>query len=261
MAEYVVGPYERISYTGSMVQRDKTVVFVGTGLPMIAILHAQRTHAPDINIIFEAGSLGVILWMGLPLSVGDTRASTRSCIVKGLCLSFELQQRGHSDIAFIGGAQVDEYGNINSTCMGDVYEKPRVRFPGSGGAGAMAANSARTIMILALEKRRFTKVCDFITSIGYGDGSPGYRWRAGVHGDGPYRVICDSALFGFREDRKMELLQVRPGLTKEEIHARCDFDLLFAPQVVEMPDPPPDDLKLLIDVIDPEHYFLGKKVV
>jgi glutaconate CoA-transferase subunit B len=149
MAEY--GPFEMIAYTGSRVLEDETIVFVGTGLPIIASMHAQLTHAPNLNMIFEAGSFGAILEQGLPLSVGDTRAFRKAVYAKGLCAAFELTQRGYVDYAFIGGAQIDMYGNINSHFEGGTYWKTKTRFPGSGGAGAMAANCEKTIAIMALE--------------------------------------------------------------------------------------------------------------
>ena len=151
------GPFEMIAYTGSRVLEDDTIVFVGTGLPIIAAMHAQHTHAPNLNMIFEAGSLGAVLEQGLPLSVGDTRAFRKARFAKGLCAAFELTQRGYADVAFIGGAQIDMYGNINSHFQGGNYNRPGTRFPGSGGAGAMAANCERTIAIMALEKRRFVQ--------------------------------------------------------------------------------------------------------
>lgn len=180
MPEY--GPFEMIAYTGSRVLEDESIVFVGTGLPIIAAMHAQLTHAPSLNMIFEAGSVAAILEQGMPLSVGDTRAFRKACFAKGLCGAFELTQRGYADYAFIGGAQVDMFGNICSTYEGGTYSKPRVRFPGSGGAGAMAANCEKTIAIMALEARRFVPKVEFITSIGFGDGSPEYRGKS--RGDG-----------------------------------------------------------------------------
>jgi len=256
-----IGPYEMICFYGAKVLEDNTIVFAGTGLPMLACLFAQRTWAPNLNVIFEAGSLGVQMWMGLPLSVGDTRASTRSCIVKGLCFAFESQQRGYSDYGFIGGAEIDKYGNINSTCFGE-YEKPKTRFPGSGGAGAMAANSDRVIAILALEKRRFRDKVYFITSLGFGDGSSDYRWKSGVHGRGPYRVVTDVALFGYDvgNTNRMMLLEYHPDMSIEAIQDRCELELLVAPDVKKMEIPSEDHLNLMVTAVDPEHYFLGKTV-
>jgi glutaconate CoA-transferase subunit B len=259
MAEY--GPFEMIAFTGSRVLEDETIVFVGTGLPIIASMHAQLTHAPNLNMIFEAGSFGAILEQGLPLSVGDTKAFRKAVYAKGLCAAFELTQRGHVDYAFIGGAQIDMYGNINSHFEGGTYWKTKTRFPGSGGAGAMAANCEKTIAIMALEKRRFVNKIDFVTSIGFGDGSADYRRKAGVMGSGPYRVITNQAVFGFDEEtRRMMLLEVLPGKTAADIQELVSFELLISPDLREMKEPGDEDLRLLREVIDPEGYFLKRKV-
>ncbi len=259
MAEY--GPFEMIAYTGSRVLEDETIVFVGTGLPIIAAMHAQLTHAPNLNMIFEAGSLAAILEQGMPLSVGDTRAFRKALFAKGLCAAFELTQRGYSDYAFIGGAQIDRYGNINSHFQGGKYSTPGTRFPGSGGAGAMAANCEKTIAIMALEKRRFVNKLDFVTSIGFGDGTPDYRLKAGVMGAGPYRVITNQALFGFDEEtRQMMLLEVLPGKTAADIQELVSFELLISPDLKDMDVPTDEDLRLLREECDPDGYFL-KRVV
>jgi glutaconate CoA-transferase subunit B len=259
MAEYT--PMEMIAYTGSRVLEDESIVFVGTGLPIIAAMHAQYTHAPNLLMIYEAGSLAPLLEMGMPLSVGDTRAARKATYLKGLCGVFELTQRGYSDYAFIGGAQIDMYGNICSTIQGEDYRKPQVRFPGSGGAGAMAANCEKTIAIMALEKRRFVEKVDFVTSIGFGDGSPDYRDKAGVMGSGPYRVITNQALFGFDEEtRRMKLLEVKPGVTPQEVQDLVGFELIIPSDVKEMKEPTEDDLKLLRETIDAEGYFLKRQI-
>lgn len=259
MTEY--GPFEMIAFAGSRVLEDETVVFVGTGLPIIAALHAQLTHAPSLNMIFEAGSFGAILEQGLPLSVGDTRAFRKAVYAKGLCGAFELTQRGYADYAFIGGAEIDMYGNLNSTFQGGTYSESKVRFPGSGGAGAMSANCEKTIAIMALEKRRFVEKVQFVTSIGYGDGSPDYREKAGVYGSGPYRVITNEALFGFDpETKRMMLLEVLPGRTAADIQEKVGFELLISPDLKEMAEPTAEDLRLLREECDPDGYFLKRKV-
>ena len=259
MADYT--PFEMIAYTGSRVLEDNKIVFVGTGLPIIASMHAQLTHAPGLGIIFEAGPLTPVLEMGMPLSVGDTRACRKACYLKGLCAVFELTQRGHADYAFIGGAQIDMYGNVNSTFEGGTYTEALTRFPGSGGAGAMAANCEKSIIIMALEKRRFVNKLEFLTSIGFGDGSPDYREKAGVMGSGPYRVITNEALFGFDEESKrMMLLEVAPGKTAEQIQEKVSFELIISPDLKEMAEPTAEDLRLLRTECDPDGYFLARKV-
>ena len=259
MANY--SAVEMIAYTGSRMLEDNKIVFVGTGLPMIAAMHAQLTHAPGLGLIFEAGAVSPVLDTGLPLSVGDTRACRKACYLKGLCAVFELTQRGYADYAFIGGAQIDQYGNVNSTFEGGSYERPRTRFPGSGGAGAMAANCEKTIIIMALEKRRFVKKLDFLTSIGFGDGSAAFRKKSGVAGSGPFRVITHEALLGFDEQsRKMVLLEVAPGKSAQHIQEKVGFKLHLSPNLDAMPEPTEKDLKLLREVCDPEGYFLARKL-
>ncbi len=253
--------FEMIAYTGARVLEDKKIVFVGTGLPIIAAMFAQKTHAPNLGLIFEAGSLAAVLEMGMPLSVGDTRACRKACYLKGLSAVFELTQRGCVDYAFIGGAQIDVFGNVCSTFEGGSYRRPKTRFPGSGGAGAMAANCERTIVIMALERRRFVNKIEFLTSVGFGDGSPDYREKAGVLGSGPYRVITNQALFGFdRETRRMELLEVLPGRKPSDIQGLVEFELMISPRIREMAVPGPDDLRILREICDPEGYFLKRRV-
>jgi glutaconate CoA-transferase subunit B len=240
---------------------DNKIVFVGTGLQMIAAMHAQLTHAPGLGMIFESGALSPFLDIGIPLSVGDTLACRQACYLKGLCAVFELTQRGYADYAFIGGAQIDRYGNVNSTFEGGSYESPRTRFPGSGGAGAMAASCQKTIIIMALEKRRFVKKLDFLTSVGFGDGSATFREKSGVAGSGPFRVITNEALFGFDEQsRKMVLLEVAPGRSAQQIQEKTGFKLHLSPNIAAMPEPTEKDLRLLREVCDPEGYFLARKV-
>ncbi len=259
MVDY--NPYEMIVFTSSKLLKDETTVFIGTGLPMIAALHAQKTHAPNIILLFESGPLGPIMELGLPISVGDTKAGIKSCVMKGLCMAFELTQRGFIDYGFIGGAEIDQYGNVNATMVGDDYFHPKVRFPGSGGAGAMAANCERTIIIMPLEKRRFSKKIHFVTNIGYGDGSTDYRKRAGVLGKGPWRVVTHMALFGFDETtKKMILLEVAPGYKVDDVLAKLDFEPLIPRDgVKQMAMPTPEDVKIIKE-IDPEGLFLKRKV-
>jgi len=259
MEEY--SPVEMIAYTGAKVLEDNRIVFVGTGLPIISAMYAQLTHAPGLHMIFEAGALSPILEIGMPLSVGDTRACHKACYLKGLCAAFELTQRGYADYAFIGGAQIDMYGNVNSTFAGGSYSRMGTRFPGSGGAGAMAANCEKTIVIMALEKRRFVEKLDFLTSIGYGDGSPDYREKAGVMGSGPYRVITNEALFGFDpKSKRMMLLEVAKERTAEQIQEKVSFELLISSGIKEMEVPNIEDLRLLREVCDPEGYFLTREI-
>ncbi|HEY3316014.1 MAG TPA: CoA-transferase [Bacillota bacterium] len=170
-------PREMMVVAGARALPDNKVVFVGTGLPTAAVMLAQLSNAPGTVPVFEAGAVGPTLVRGLPLSVGDSRTASRANFLGGLNASFELTQRGFADYGFIGGAEIDPYGNLNSTMMGrfpEDYQKPKTRLPGSGGAGDMACSCQRTIIIMVHEQRRFNEKLNYI-SPGYLDGSPGAR--------------------------------------------------------------------------------------
>lgn len=256
-------PQEMIVVAGSRVLENNKVIFAGTGLPMVAITLAQLTHAPGIIPIFEAGAVGPTLDRGLPLSVGCSRTTSKANYLQGLNAAFELTQRGFCDFGFIGGAEIDMYGNLNSTMMGqfpEEYQKPRLRLPGSGGASDMAASCERTIIIMAHEKRRFAKKLQYLTSPGYLDGSAGARQRAGLLGQGPYRVITTKALLGFDEaTRRMKLLATMPGETVESVQEHTGFELLVDEEVYEFPPPTEEELRLIREEIDPHGYFIKRK--
>ena len=195
---------------------------------MVGITLAQLTHAPDLIPVFEAGAVGPTLSRGLPLSVGDSRTTSKASFMQGLNSTFELTQRGFIDIGFIGGAEIDPFGNLNSTMIGsfpEEYQKPKARLPGSGGAGDMACSCNKTIIIMAHEPRRFNEKLSYYTSMGYLDGSPGAREKAGLMGDGPHRVITTKALMGFDEaTRRMKILATMPGETVASVKAATGFE-------------------------------------
>jgi glutaconate CoA-transferase subunit B len=257
-------PHEMIVIAGARILEDKKVVFVGTGLPMIATLLARKTHAPGIIPVFEAGAVGPTLESGLPFSVGDSRTSSGASYVRGLNRAFELTQRGFCDYGFIGGAEIDPYGNLNSTMMGqfpEEYQKPKTRLPGSGGASDMASSCERTILIIPHEKRKFNEKLDYITSPGYLDGSPDARKRAGLMGEGPYRVITTKAIMGFDENtRRMKLLHTLPGESVESVQSSTGFKLLIDPNVSEFAAPTETELRLIREEIDPLGFFVKKPI-
>jgi len=262
--ETVYTPQEMIVVAGARTLEDNKVVFVGTGLPMIATVLARRTHAPGLIPVFEAGAVGPTLEAGLPFSVGDSRTSSRASYTKGLNAAFELTQRGFCDFGFVGGAEIDPFGNLNSTMMGkfpEDYQKPRVRLPGSGGAGDMAASCERTILIMPHQKRRFNEKLSYITSPGFLDGTPGARKRAGLLGRGPYRVITTKAVLDFDEaTRRMRLIHTMPGETVESVQAATGFELLVSPAVSEFDPPTDQELRLIREQIDPLGFFVKKPV-
>jgi len=255
---------EMIVVAGSRILEDNKVVFAGTGLHIIAIILAQLTHAPGIVPVFEAGAVGPTLDKGLPLSMGDSRTTYRANYLQGLNASFELTQRGFCDYGFIGGAEIDPYGNLNSTMMGkfpEDYQKPKVRLSGSGGASDMASSCERTIIIMVHEGRRFNEKLNYITSPGYLDGSPEAREKAGLVGKGPHRVITTRAVMGFDDDtRRMKLLATMPGETVESVVDATGFELKIPDKVEKFEPPTAEELKLIREVIDPSGYFIKKKI-
>ncbi len=264
MADYVKDftIQEMLVVAGSRQLEDNKVVFAGTGLPMLCVTLAQLTHARGIIPVFEGGAVGPVLIRGLPLSVGDSRTSCRASYLQGLNSVFELTQRGFIDIGLIGGAEIDPYGNLNSTMIGffpDEYQKPRVRLPGSGGAGDMACSCTRTIIIMAHEQRRFSFRLNYYTSMGFFNGSPGARGKAGLLGKGPFRVITSKALLGFDEGTKrMKIIATMPGETVEKIQKATGFELLVDPDLYEFESPTAQEIRLIREVIDPQGSLIKK---
>jgi glutaconate CoA-transferase subunit B len=237
---------------------DGRTVAVGTGVPCAAAMLAQRTHAPNLVILFEAGGVAPRL-PTMPISVGDSRAFYRAAMATSMADVMETAQRGMIDYTFLGGAQIDARGNLNSTMIGDDYGKPRVRLPGSGGACDLASLCWRVLVVTPHDKRRFVEKLDFLTTPGYLSG-PGAREAAGLApGGGPYRVITDLAVMGYGEaTRRMEVLSLHPGVTMERVRAATGFE----PGVREPPavtEPPTArELQILREEVDPYRYLLGR---
>lgn len=253
---------EIIVVAGAKVLENNRIVFVGTGLPMVATLLAIHTHAPGLIPVFEAGAVGPPLKHGLPISVGDSKTFTGASYVKGLNGAFELTQRGFADFGFIGGAEVDMYGNLNSTMIGDYpdgYQKPKVRLPGSGGASDMAASCDRTILIVPHDKKKFNEKLSYITSPGHLDGSPNARYNAGMQGKGPYRLISTKGIFDFEEKTKrMRLIRIFPGETVESIQAATGFELLVSDNVTQFPAPTKEEVRMIREEVDPLGIFVKR---
>lgn len=252
-------PSELIVAAGARQLEDKKVIFAGTGLPMVGITLAQLTNGPGIIPVFEAGAVGPTLDRSLPLSVGDSRTTSRANFIQGLNSAFELTQRGFIDIGFIGGAEIDPYGNLNSTMIGDFpdnYMKPKVRLPGSGGAGDMACSCTHTILIVQHEQRRFVEKLQYCTSIGHLDGSKDARKRAGFQGHGPKCVITTKAIMGFDDEiKRMKIMATMPGETVESIQDATGFELLVDKDLYECPPPTKEEIRLIREVIDPTQIF------
>jgi acyl CoA:acetate/3-ketoacid CoA transferase beta subunit len=249
-------PTELLACVAAGLLEDGKSVFVGTGLPMIAAMLAQRTHAPNLLIIFEAGGIGPQVPV-LPISVGDSRTFYRAVAASSMHEVMSAGQAGYVDYGFLGAAQIDPYGNLNTTVIGE-WEHPKARLPGSGGASDIGSFCWRTIIVMRQDARRFVERLDFITTPGYLDG-PGARERAGLPADsGPYRVITQLGVYGFDEvSRRMKLLATHPGVTVDDIRAASSFELII-PDEVGTSEPPSPQVRRVLREIDPTGMVIGK---
>lgn len=255
MAERAYSSTELMICIAARLMEDGTGAFIGTGIPMLAAALAKRLYAPNLVPIFEFGGIGASL-EDLPLGVGDIRTFHKALMAAGICDVMETATRGLIEYGFLGGAQIDPYGNLNSTVIGD-HERPKVRLPGSGGANDVGSLCWRTIAIMKHDKRRFVEKVDFITTPGYLDG-PGGRERAGLPAEtGPYRVVSDLALLGYDDKTKrMELLAVNPGVTVEQVVENTGFELIIPKDVGKNEPPTQEELRLLREEIDPHRLYI-----
>jgi len=255
MSEPKYNPSELLICIASRLMQDGNTAFIGTGIPMLAASLAQKMHAPNLVTVFEFGGTGAIL-EELPLAVGERRTFHRAVAASGICDIMETATRGFIEYGFLGGAQIDPYGNLNSTVIGD-YWPPRVRLPGSGGANDVGSFCWRTIAIMRHDKRRFVEKVDFLTTPGY-LGGPGAREAAGLPpGSGPYRVVSNLALLGFDdESKRMKLLATNPGITVEEVIENTGFELVIPDEVSQNPAPSAEELRILREEVDKERLYI-----
>src|SRR5271163_760505 len=206
---------EMLAILSARQLKEGQVVFAGVGVPLLAATLAQRLHGPGLTILFEGGTIGAFVEPGkLPPSTNEQRCTRRANMVLGSTDVLLLLQRGYVDVGFMGGAQIDQYGNLNSSFIGDP-ERPTTRLPGTGGGNDIAS---LTQMIVAMkhEKRRFVEQVDFVTSPGFLTGGDSRR-DSGLTAGGMFRVVTDLGLLGFDEESKrMKLLALHPGVTAAE---------------------------------------------
>jgi acyl CoA:acetate/3-ketoacid CoA transferase beta subunit len=248
---------ELLATVAARMLRNDSSVFVGTGLPVVAAMLAQKTHAPGLVMIFEAGSVSPILPQ-LPISVGDSRTMHKAVAASSMHDLMSMAQGGFVDCGFIGGAQIDARGNINSTVIGE-HSRPKTRLPGSGGANDVASFAHELIVIMRQSARSFVEKVDFVTTPGF-LGGPGARERAGLpSGGGPRRVISQLAVYDFEpETCRMRLFSLHPGVTVEQVRAACGFELVVPAEIGVSPVPTAEDLRLLREEIDPVGIVIGK---
>jgi len=235
--------------------RDGEVVFVGIGLPNLACNLARATHAPDLVLIYESGAVGAVPER-LPVSIGDPSLVTGSLMVCGMADVFQsLLQNGRIEVGFLGGAQIDRFGNINTTVVG-AYDHPDVRLPGSGGAAEIAIHARRTVVISRLSRRAFPETVDFITS-------PGHRIRGrtrrelGMPGAGPVKVVTDKAILeADPSSGELVLAALYPGVEVDEVRDAVGWPLRFRSALAVVNPPTANDLILLRNVLDPHRLYL-----
>jgi glutaconate CoA-transferase subunit B len=219
---------------------------------------AQKTHAPNLMIVFEAGGVAPLL-PEMPISVGDSRTFYRGIMASGMVQIMEACARGTVDYTFLGGAQIDMYGNLNSTQLGPDHSKPKVRFPGSGGANDFASLCWRTMVVTPQDTRRFVEKCDFVTTPGWLQGGDS-REKAGLpKGCGPYRIITNMAVMDFEpESKRMRMISINPGYSEKDVQDNCGFELLKADNITETNPPTDNELRVLREEVDPGRLVIGR---
>ncbi len=238
-------PETMMIIAGSRLLLDHRIVFAGVGAPLVASVLAQRLHAPDLTIILEGGFIGPKMMPGkLPISTNEMRACRQAVMLTGIIDVFLYAQRGLFDYGFIGAAQIDQYGNVNTSFIGGV-EHPKVRLSGSGGANDIVSSCREVFVLTRHEPRRFVERVEFVTSPGYLAGGKS-REEAGLLLGRPSRVVTDLAVMGFDpETRRMRLEALQPEVTVRDVRENTGFDLLVPNSVEALAPPTSQELEAL----------------
>jgi glutaconate CoA-transferase subunit B len=248
---------ELMAFTAAREIADGDVVFVGVGLPNLAVNLALRLHAPKAQLVYEAGVYGARP-SRLPLSIGDPCLVTGALQVMPMneCFLYFLQG-GRIDVGFLGAAQIDRFGILNTTIVGSDYHRPKVRLPGSGGAAEIAWLAKKTVILLPQKRNKFPEKLDFRTSVGHLEGGRS-REELGAPGKGPERVITNLGVYGFDgESREMVLEAVHPGIRVEEVRAEVSWPLRVREPLATTALPDAAALRLLREELDPKRIYLG----
>jgi glutaconate CoA-transferase subunit B len=245
---------ELMTINAARLLRDGDVVFVGVGLPNLACNLARRTHAPSLVMIYEAGVIGAQPER-LPLSIGDPTLVSGALSVCSMYDIFTLYlQRGNIDVGFLGGAQIDRFGNINATVIGD-YHQPKVRLPGSGGAMEIAAWANRCYIMTPHQIRRFPEKVDFRTSAGFLDGRA-EREAAHLRGAGPQAVVTNLGVLEPDENGELVLTALHPGIEVEEVQKNTGWQIKTASELEITAPPRSQELSILREELDPGGIYL-----
>lgn len=247
---------EKMIVAASRLLPKDTAVYVGTGMPLLASALALNTHAPDLLLVYEGGGVGGKPSGRLPIQVSESLTYEDGVIVGSMDYVMSLAQAGWIQYGFLGGAQIDRYGNLNTTVIGD-WDKPKIRLPGSGGGADIASFCDRNIILMQQDKRKFVKELDFLTSPGHLTGK-GAREAVGLpRNSGPYRVITQLGVYGFDEETKeMTLLQLFEGVTLEDVQENSSFEIAIADDWTYVAPPEEEELATL-RALDPDGVVLG----
>ena len=244
-------PTEMMIAASARQLAGERVCFVGVGPPNIACNLAKLTVSPDLELIYEAGVFGAVP-ARLPLSIGDPTLVTGSVMVTSMFELFSYYlEGGLVDVAFLGASQIDRFGNINTTVIGD-YARPKVRLPGSGGACEIAINSKKVFVIMPQSKRSFVEKIDFVTSPGHLGGERPEHWL----GSGPEVVVTNLGMYAFdAATGEMTLESLHPGVTEEQARENTGWELRVASDVAETPAPSEEELRLIREQLDPHGAY------
>jgi glutaconate CoA-transferase subunit B len=236
---------EMMTVVAARALAGRTACFVGIGLPSTAANLARRLHAPDLVLIYESGAIGAKPTR-LPLSIGDGELAETADTVVGVPEVFNYWlQPGRIDVGFLSAAQLDRFGNLNTTTIGEDYRRPSVRLPGAGGAPEIAASCHEVFLMLRHSRRTFVEKLDFITSFGYGDG-PGSRERLGLRGRGPVLVVTDLGVLQPDPDTcELTLTKIHPGGDPDAARAATGWEMAVAGELTETEPPTDEELAVL----------------
>jgi glutaconate CoA-transferase subunit B len=242
MSDYT--PNEMMTIAAARALRNEDVCFVGIGMPSAASNLARLTHAPDITLIYESGTLATKPSV-LPLSIGDGELCETALTTVSVPEMFRYWlQGGRITVGFLGGAQIDKFANLNTTVVGP-YAKPKVRLPGGGGAPEISTSSGEIFIIMNQGKRSFVDKLDFVTSLGHGEGGD-HRARLGVTTKGPTKLVTDLAIFEPEPlSKEMIVTSIHPGITREQIQENTGWPARYADNVTETPAPTARELEVL----------------
>ena len=245
---------EMMALAAGRLIKDGDIVFAGTGVAMLAATAAKRIYAPKAVVFFETGGVDPVL-EEIPMAVADSRVMYGTCLNSGLIEAFSIVgHRKLHTIAFLGAAQIDRFGNLNTTSLGD-YHRPRTRFSGSGGACDVASFSSGVITFMQHEKRRFVEQLDYLTSVGWYQGGES-RKKLGLRRGGALAVVTNLGVMKFHErTREMALAEVYPGIPVNRVVENTSFPIDVSGAVESIP-PSAEELRILREEVDPQKLIL-----